>query len=86
MTQATLHTSEGPIEIELFPGEAPKTVDNFSKLAREGYYDEDQARYFSLNPGVYACHTRVLEIVVEGGGAVAAGTVMVGEGQWTLHA
>jgi cyclophilin family peptidyl-prolyl cis-trans isomerase len=39
MTQATLHTSEGPIEIELFPEDAPKTVANFTKLAREGFYD-----------------------------------------------
>ncbi len=39
MTQATLHTSEGPIEIELFPDDAPKTVANFTKLAGEGYYD-----------------------------------------------
>ena len=39
MTQATLHTSEGSIEIELFPEEAPKTVANFSKLAGEGFYD-----------------------------------------------
>ena len=39
MTQATLHTSEGPVEIELFPNEAPKTVENFVKLAREGFYD-----------------------------------------------
>ena len=34
-----MHTSEGPIEIELFPGEAPKTVENFTKLAGEGFYD-----------------------------------------------
>jgi peptidyl-prolyl cis-trans isomerase B (cyclophilin B) len=39
MTQATLHTSEGSIEIELFPEDAPKTVANFSKLAGEGFYD-----------------------------------------------
>ena len=39
MTKATLHTSEGPIEIELFPDEAPKTVENFTKLAGEGFYD-----------------------------------------------
>jgi len=36
---AILHTSEGPIEIELFPDEAPKTVGNFTKLAGEGFYD-----------------------------------------------
>ena len=39
MTHATLHTSEGPIELELFPNEAPKTVDNFTKLAGDGFYD-----------------------------------------------
>jgi peptidyl-prolyl cis-trans isomerase B (cyclophilin B) len=39
MTQATLHTSEGSIEIELFPEEAPKTVANFTKLSGDGFYD-----------------------------------------------
>ena len=32
-------TSEGTIELELFDGDAPKTVQNFTKLAGEGYYD-----------------------------------------------
>jgi cyclophilin family peptidyl-prolyl cis-trans isomerase len=39
MTTATLHTSEGAIELELFPDDAPKTVDNFTRLAGEGFYD-----------------------------------------------
>ncbi|MBA2296585.1 MAG: peptidylprolyl isomerase [Actinobacteria bacterium] len=39
MTTATLHTSEGPVELELFPNEAPKTVENFTKLAKDGFYD-----------------------------------------------
>ena len=39
MTKATLHTSAGPVEIELFPSEAPKTVENFVKLAKDGFYD-----------------------------------------------
>jgi len=34
-----MHTNHGPIELELFEGEAPKTVDNFVKLSRDGYYD-----------------------------------------------
>jgi cyclophilin family peptidyl-prolyl cis-trans isomerase len=34
-----LHTSEGPIEVELFPEDAPKTVANFTKLAEDGFYD-----------------------------------------------
>jgi len=32
-------TSEGAIELELFGDDAPKTVENFTKLAGEGYYD-----------------------------------------------
>jgi cyclophilin family peptidyl-prolyl cis-trans isomerase len=39
MTHATLHTSEGAFEVELFPNEAPKTVDNFTRLASDGFYD-----------------------------------------------
>jgi cyclophilin family peptidyl-prolyl cis-trans isomerase len=39
MSQATMHTNHGPIELELFEGEAPKTVENFLKLSGDGYYD-----------------------------------------------
>jgi len=38
MTNATMQTNHGTIELELFPGEAPKTVANFAKLAGEGFY------------------------------------------------
>ena len=34
-----MNTSEGPIELELFEDDAPKTVENFTKLAGEGFYD-----------------------------------------------
>ncbi len=36
---ATLVTEKGEIKIELFASKAPKTVNNFIFLAREGYYD-----------------------------------------------
>ena len=36
---ATLHTNHGAIGVELYPDDAPKTVDNFVKLARDGFYD-----------------------------------------------
>ena len=36
--QATLHTNKGDITIELLVGDAPKTVNNFVFLAREGFY------------------------------------------------
>ena len=39
MSSVTLHTSAGPIEVELFGDEAPKTVENFRKLAGDGFYD-----------------------------------------------
>ena len=39
MTAATLHTNHGPIEVELFDEDAPKTVENFRKLAGDGFYD-----------------------------------------------
>ena len=39
MTEATMHTNHGPIRLELFDEDAPKTVDNFRKLARDGFYD-----------------------------------------------
>ncbi len=39
MSTATMHTNHGPIEIEFFDEDAPKTVDNFLKLTRDGFYD-----------------------------------------------
>ena len=39
MSAATFHTSAGPITIELFDEDAPKTVENFRKLAGDGFYD-----------------------------------------------
>jgi peptidyl-prolyl cis-trans isomerase B (cyclophilin B) len=39
MTNATLQTNHGAIGVELFDDEAPKTVENFKKLAQDGFYD-----------------------------------------------
>jgi cyclophilin family peptidyl-prolyl cis-trans isomerase len=39
VTQATLHTNHGAVEVTLFDEDAPKTVENFRKLAGEGFYD-----------------------------------------------
>ena len=39
MSNATLQTSKGAIGIELHDDDAPKTVENFVKLARDGFYD-----------------------------------------------
>jgi cyclophilin family peptidyl-prolyl cis-trans isomerase len=39
MSTATMNTSKGTIEVELFDEDAPKTVKNFTDLAQQGFYD-----------------------------------------------
>ena len=39
MTNAQMHTTSGTITLELFDDDAPKTVENFRKLAGEHFYD-----------------------------------------------
>jgi cyclophilin family peptidyl-prolyl cis-trans isomerase len=39
MSSATMHTNHGPIALELFDEDAPKTVENFRTLSSQGYYD-----------------------------------------------
>jgi cyclophilin family peptidyl-prolyl cis-trans isomerase len=39
MSKATMQTNQGAIEVELFDDDAPKTVQNFKKLAQDGFYD-----------------------------------------------
>ena len=39
VSQATLHTNAGEIVLELHDSDAPKTVENFRKLAADGFYD-----------------------------------------------
>ena len=37
--RATIKTNHGDIKIQLFPKQAPMTVENFVRLAKKGYYD-----------------------------------------------
>ena len=39
MSTATIQTSDGPILLELFDDDAPQTVENFRRLAGQGFYD-----------------------------------------------
>jgi peptidyl-prolyl cis-trans isomerase B (cyclophilin B) len=39
MSEAVLHTTAGPVTVELFDDDARKTVENFRKLASDGFYD-----------------------------------------------
>ncbi len=62
MSQATLHTNHGPIVVELFDDDAPKTVENFLKLARDGFYD-----------GVIF-HRVIKDFMIQGGDPTGTGT------------
>jgi len=62
MTAATLHTNHGAIAIELFDEDAPKTVENFLKLARDGFYD-----------GV-VFHRIIPDFMIQGGDPTGTGT------------
>ena len=56
---ATIETELGDIQIELFPGQAPQTVNNFVFLAQEGFYDGLIFHYvqddFTANAGDPSC-------------------------------
>ena len=62
MSRATIHTNHGAIEVELFPSDAPKTVENFTKLAGDGFYD-----------GVIF-HRVIPDFMIQGGDPTGTGT------------
>ena len=61
-TTAVMHTNHGDITIELFDEEAPKTVENFKKLAGDNFYD-----------GVIF-HRVIKDFMVQGGDPTGTGT------------
>src|SRR3990172_8849784 len=46
---ATLETERGTIVVELYPSVAPKTVANFEKLAKDGFYNN--LTFHRVEPG-----------------------------------
>ena len=38
-TSAIIHTTMGDIVVQLFANEVPRTVENFTRLSRRGYYN-----------------------------------------------
>ena len=75
----------GTIEFRL--ARMPVTEGRYSLtvlIAEEGYYDRPQTRYFSVNPGVYACASRMLEFDIAGSSGLSSGTVFVGEADWAM--
>jgi peptidyl-prolyl cis-trans isomerase B (cyclophilin B) len=62
MSKATMHTNHGPIELELFDEDAPKTVENFRKLAADGFYDG------------LTFHRVIKDFMIQGGCPLGTGT------------
>src|SRR3954464_3593200 len=62
MSRATLHTNHGAIEVELFDADAATTVENFRKLASDGFYD-----------GVIF-HRVIKDFMIQGGDPTGTGT------------
>jgi len=55
MRTAEIHTSKGLMKVQFFEEDAPGTVENFVKLAREGFYDG------------LAFHRVIPDFVIQGG-------------------
>ena len=62
MSRATLHTTAGKLDVELFDEDAPKTVENFRKLSDEGFYDG------------LTFHRIIKEFMIQGGCPQGTGT------------
>ncbi len=65
---AVMHTSMGDISIRFFPEAAPKAVENFVKLAEQGYYDN------------LTFHRVIEDFMIQGGDPDGDGTG--GESYW----
>jgi peptidyl-prolyl cis-trans isomerase B (cyclophilin B) len=59
---ATFDTSKGKIEVDLFPGDAPMTVNNFVFLANEKFYDGTKF------------HRVIADFMVQGGDPTGTGS------------
>ncbi len=62
MSTATMQTTHGDLTIELFDADAPKTVENFTKLSADGFYDG------------LSFHRIIKDFMIQGGCPLGTGT------------
>lgn len=62
MRSATIETAKGVMEVEFYEADAPGTVDNFCKLAKDGFYDG------------LTFHRVIPDFVIQGGCPLGTGT------------
>ena len=62
MTRAIMETNKGTINLDLFEKDAPKTVENFVKLSKDGFYDG------------LSFHRVIPDFMVQGGCPLGTGT------------
>jgi cyclophilin family peptidyl-prolyl cis-trans isomerase len=62
MPTAIMHTSAGPVTLELYEEDAPKTVGNFVKLSQDGFYDG------------LTFHRIIKDFMIQGGCPLGTGT------------
>jgi len=53
-------------------------------IAREGYFDIKQTVFYTINPDVYCCVSRLFDFTVAGSGAIGSGTVVVPDVRWAI--
>lgn len=62
MTKGIIHTAKGDMAVEFYDDDAPGTVGNFKKLAKEGFYDG------------LTFHRVIPDFVIQGGCPLGTGT------------
>jgi len=69
MSSATIKTAKGDMEVEFFDADAPNTVANFTKLAKQGFYNG------------LTFHRVIPDFVIQGGCPKGTGT---GDPGWKI--
>ena len=54
-------------------------------IAKAGYYDTNQTVFYTINPDVHCCVSRLFDVSVTASGLLGSGTLHVCDGLWSLE-